>query len=164
MKEGDRYTRDSMRHIKIPYRLVLKRYWTRIIPVSIIWFIYDFSVYSFGIYSSTIIERVIPDTVHFIFFYANVRLYINHSDGTSSFFCFIFPALPLAPSPLIILVQNTLLRSASSSKPSLDSLCLDYMSDSLNILVRLLSCVVFHHIKAESRWSILVIWGIRTGR
>src|SRR5271169_6194778 len=64
MKEGDRYAKDSMRHVKIPYWLVIKKYWTRLVPVSIIWFLYDFSAYSFRIYSSTILDRVIPDTVH----------------------------------------------------------------------------------------------------
>jgi hypothetical protein len=63
MKDGDRYAHDSMRHVRIPYWLVLKRYWTRIVPVSIIWFVYDFSAYSFAIYGSTIIGRVIPDAV-----------------------------------------------------------------------------------------------------
>ena len=52
-----------MRHVKIPYWLVIKKYWSRLLPVSLIWFIYDFSAYSFGIYSSTILDRVIPDTV-----------------------------------------------------------------------------------------------------
>jgi len=63
MKEGDRYAHDGMRHVKIPYSLVIKKYWTRLLPVSIIWFLYDFSAYSFGIYSSTILDRVIPNTV-----------------------------------------------------------------------------------------------------
>src|SRR5438105_15553495 len=65
MKEGDRYAKDGMRHVKIPYWLVIKKYWSRLLPVSLIWFIYDFSayIYSFGIYSSTILDRVIPDTV-----------------------------------------------------------------------------------------------------
>lgn len=63
MKEGDRYAQDGMRHVKIPYWLVLKKYWSRLLPVSLIWFIYDFSAYSFGIYSSTILDRVIPNSV-----------------------------------------------------------------------------------------------------
>jgi hypothetical protein len=63
MKEGDRYAESSMRHAKIPYWLVIKFYWSRLIPVAIIWFLYDFSSYSFGIYSSTILSRVIPDSV-----------------------------------------------------------------------------------------------------
>ena len=63
MKEGDRYATDSMRHARIPYWLVIKKYWARLIPVSIIWFLYDFSAYSFGIYSSSILNNVIPNAV-----------------------------------------------------------------------------------------------------
>ena len=81
MKEGDRYAQDGMRHVKIPYRLVIKKYWTRLLPVSIIWFLYDFSAYSFGIYSSTILDRVIPDTVFPEFNEANGRRCINRLDG-----------------------------------------------------------------------------------
>jgi hypothetical protein len=64
MKEGDRYTQDGMRHVRIPYWLVIKKYWVRLLPVAIIWFLYDFSAYSFGIYSSTILTHVIPNAVY----------------------------------------------------------------------------------------------------
>jgi hypothetical protein len=64
MKDPASYAKDGMRHTKIPYWLVIKKYWTRLVPVSIIWFIYDFSAYSFGIYSSTILEGVIPNAVN----------------------------------------------------------------------------------------------------
>jgi hypothetical protein len=63
MKEGDRFASDSMRHAKIPYWLALKQYWVRLTAISLIWFIYDFSAYSFGIYSSSILARVIPNAV-----------------------------------------------------------------------------------------------------
>ena len=83
MKEGDRYAKDGMRHVKIPYWLVIKKYWSRLLPVALIWFIYDFSAYSFGIYSSTILDRVIPNTVPFTPDATNIRPSINPSDGTS---------------------------------------------------------------------------------
>lgn len=35
--------RESMKHVKIPYWLVIKYYWKRLIVVSAIWFIYDVS-------------------------------------------------------------------------------------------------------------------------
>ena len=63
MQDGERYARDGMRHAPIPYWLVIKKYWARLVPVSIIWFIYDFSAYSFGIYSSTILAGVINSPV-----------------------------------------------------------------------------------------------------
>lgn len=63
MKDGERYAKDGMRYAKIPYLLVIKKYGGRLVTVSIIWFIYDFSAYAFGIYSSTILEGVIPNGV-----------------------------------------------------------------------------------------------------
>jgi len=50
-----------MKHVKIPYWLVIKYYWWRLAVVSLIWFIYDFSTYSFGIYSSTILANIYGD-------------------------------------------------------------------------------------------------------
>lgn len=35
--------RESMKHVKIPYTLVFKHYWARLLVVSLIWFIYDVS-------------------------------------------------------------------------------------------------------------------------
>jgi MFS family permease len=67
-----------MKYVKIPYGLVIKHYWWRLLVVSLIWFIYDvrtlltspeitthkgfpqFSAYSFGIYSSTILANILP--------------------------------------------------------------------------------------------------------
>ncbi|KAH6679283.1 major facilitator superfamily domain-containing protein [Halenospora varia] len=62
LKEPEEFTRESMKHVKIPYKLVLKHYWFRLAIVSMIWFIYDFSVYSFGIYSAKIIDTIIGET------------------------------------------------------------------------------------------------------
>lgn len=58
MDEPERYKKDSMKHAKIPYRLVLRRYWVPLATISLIWFLYDFIVYPFSIYSSTILDRV----------------------------------------------------------------------------------------------------------
>jgi hypothetical protein len=43
-----------MANTRTPWLLVIKFYWYRLTIVSLIWFIYDFSAYSFGIYSSSI--------------------------------------------------------------------------------------------------------------
>lgn len=43
----------------MPYMLVLKFYWFRTIIISIIWFLYNFSSYAFGIYSSLIIKNLL---------------------------------------------------------------------------------------------------------
>ncbi|KAH8171883.1 sugar transporter domain-containing protein [Sarocladium implicatum] len=57
LKEPEGFARNSMKR-KTPYSLVLKYYWWRLLCVSIIWFLYDFSTYAFGIYSSPILEGI----------------------------------------------------------------------------------------------------------
>ncbi|KAL9714381.1 glycerophosphoinositol permease [Leucoagaricus gongylophorus] len=57
MDEPERFKKDSMRDTKIPYLLVFKRYWVSLLAISFTWFLYDFIVYPFGIYSSTIVDR-----------------------------------------------------------------------------------------------------------
>jgi MFS family permease len=58
MEESKRYKRDSMKHVRIPYGLVVKRYWRSLFGISLAWFIYDFIVYPFGLYSSTITDAI----------------------------------------------------------------------------------------------------------
>ncbi|KAG1896505.1 major facilitator superfamily domain-containing protein [Suillus fuscotomentosus] len=58
MEEPNRYKRDSMKHVRIPYRLIIKRYWRGLFGISLVWFIYDFITYPFGLYSSTVTNAV----------------------------------------------------------------------------------------------------------
>ncbi|SPQ26838.1 841147f7-280f-40d5-86d9-d20573409ba0 [Thermothielavioides terrestris] len=58
VKEPEDYQKNSMRHAKTPYLLVLRFYGFRLFIVSLIWFLYDFSSYSFGIYSSPILANI----------------------------------------------------------------------------------------------------------
>ncbi|KIM84250.1 hypothetical protein PILCRDRAFT_6519 [Piloderma croceum F 1598] len=58
MEEPTRYKKDSMKHAKIPYWLIIKRYWVGLAALSLTWFIYDFITYPFGIYSSTIVSNI----------------------------------------------------------------------------------------------------------
>lgn len=60
LQEPEEYHRNKMNHY--PYWLILKFYWSRLIVVSLIWFIYDFSSYSFGIYSSSWLAFLLPST------------------------------------------------------------------------------------------------------
>ncbi|MCJ1404096.1 hypothetical protein MMC11_007321 [Xylographa trunciseda] len=53
LKEPEEFKRETMRDTRTPWWLVIKFYWFRLLIVSLIWFIYDFSSYSFGIYSSS---------------------------------------------------------------------------------------------------------------
>ncbi|KAK8432288.1 major facilitator superfamily domain-containing protein [Phyllosticta citricarpa] len=61
LQEPEAYKRESMRHTPIPYLLAIKYYWFRLSAISIIWFIYDFSAYAFGIYSTTILANLLGD-------------------------------------------------------------------------------------------------------
>ncbi|KAK6542128.1 hypothetical protein TWF694_007895 [Orbilia ellipsospora] len=61
LKEGENYKRETMRETKTPWLLVAKYYGPRLVVLSIIWFIYDFSAYSFGIYGSSILEIVVGE-------------------------------------------------------------------------------------------------------
>ncbi|PMD18731.1 MFS phospholipid transporter-like protein Git1 [Hyaloscypha hepaticicola] len=60
LQEPEEFKKESMKHVKIPYWLVIRYYWKRLLAVSAIWFLYDFSTYSFGIFSSTILTNVMP--------------------------------------------------------------------------------------------------------
>ncbi|KAG5920346.1 hypothetical protein E4U42_006220 [Claviceps africana] len=60
LKEPEEFTRESMRQ-NTPYLLVLRFYWWRLLCVSLIWFVYDFSTYAFGIYSSDILQGIYGD-------------------------------------------------------------------------------------------------------
>ncbi|KAE9964949.1 hypothetical protein BLS_007970 [Venturia inaequalis] len=62
LQEPEAFQRESMAHTRTPWLLVLKFYWYPLTVVSLIWFIYDFSAYSFGIYSSSITTTVLGDT------------------------------------------------------------------------------------------------------
>ncbi|KDR66127.1 hypothetical protein GALMADRAFT_1362261 [Galerina marginata CBS 339.88] len=58
MEEPTRYKKDSMKHMRIPYLLVLRRYGGRLAAISFTWFLYDFISYPFGIYTSIILDQV----------------------------------------------------------------------------------------------------------
>ncbi|KXN81580.1 hypothetical protein AN958_04419 [Leucoagaricus sp. SymC.cos] len=58
MEEPTRYRKDSMKRTKIPYKLVFERYWVSLSAISVIWFLYDFIVYPFDIYSTTILNNI----------------------------------------------------------------------------------------------------------
>ena len=42
MEEPTRYKKDSMVRGKVPYLLIIRRYWVNLTAISITWFIYDF--------------------------------------------------------------------------------------------------------------------------
>ncbi|KII89851.1 hypothetical protein PLICRDRAFT_568275 [Plicaturopsis crispa FD-325 SS-3] len=58
MQEPTRYKESGMKRAKIPYKLIIKRYWKGMAALSLTWFIYDFITYPFGLYSSTVVNTV----------------------------------------------------------------------------------------------------------
>jgi len=59
LKEPEEFKRETMKDTKFPLWLIIKFYWFRLTIVSLIWFIYDFSAYSFAIYSSEWISLIL---------------------------------------------------------------------------------------------------------
>lgn len=59
LDEPEAFKRESMSKAKTPWKLILKTYWARLLVVSAIWFIYDFSAYAFGTYSTQIIATLL---------------------------------------------------------------------------------------------------------
>lgn len=60
-EDDDQFTRNNFRSAqKTPWWLITKRYFPRLALVSIIWFCYDFSGYSWSTYSSLIIKSQVP--------------------------------------------------------------------------------------------------------
>ncbi|EDK45939.1 conserved hypothetical protein [Lodderomyces elongisporus NRRL YB-4239] len=51
----------QVRYRDYPWWLIVKFYWFRLTIVSLIWFIYNFSVYSFGTFNTIIMGQIIPD-------------------------------------------------------------------------------------------------------
>lgn len=59
MDEPTRYKQGAMaRGVSVPYWLIFKRYWRPFTGIAIAWFIYDFIVYPFGIYTGTIVDNI----------------------------------------------------------------------------------------------------------
>lgn len=111
MKNSESYEKTNMKTAKkFPWWLVIKFYWFRLTIVSIVWFIYDFSAYSFGLYSSYILNIIIPDSDLYKTFGWNVVFNLFYLQEPS-----------LVASRLITLGQDLRWPLVSSVKVSLDS-------------------------------------------
>ncbi|KAL7775547.1 hypothetical protein CFE70_009390 [Pyrenophora teres f. teres 0-1] len=62
LQEPEAFQRESLAKAKTPWWLIIKFYWFRLGVVSVIWFIYDFSAYSFGIYATSILANLLGDS------------------------------------------------------------------------------------------------------
>ncbi|AGO12671.1 AaceriADR197Wp [[Ashbya] aceris (nom. inval.)] len=57
-KESEEFAKTRFRK-KVPYGLVAKFYWFRVAVVSTVWFLYNFSSYAFGTYSSYLLNQIL---------------------------------------------------------------------------------------------------------
>lgn len=62
MAVSSAYRKSSMRKQRVPYWLALKKYWRPLLGVCGSWFIYNYISYPFGLFSSTIVGRVNPNS------------------------------------------------------------------------------------------------------
>ncbi|KZV92435.1 MFS general substrate transporter [Exidia glandulosa HHB12029] len=82
MEEPTAYKQGALKR-KVPYWLIVKRYWRGLAAVSFTWFLYDFIVYPFGIYSSVIVDRVTNgSTALTVVFGWNVVINLFYMPGT----------------------------------------------------------------------------------
>ncbi|CAL1700930.1 unnamed protein product [Somion occarium] len=58
MDEPLHYKLNSMTRSKVPYWLIIKRYWVPLSGISLSWFLYDFIVYPFKLYASTVVDNI----------------------------------------------------------------------------------------------------------
>ncbi|GLB40465.1 putative sugar (and other) transporter [Lyophyllum shimeji] len=83
MDEPERYKKDSMKNARVPYLLIMKRYWVRFAAISFTWFLYDFITYPFGIYSSTVVDNITGSTDSLtVVFGWNVVINLFYMPGT----------------------------------------------------------------------------------
>ncbi|ETW82848.1 major facilitator superfamily [Heterobasidion irregulare TC 32-1] len=83
MEEPTRFKKDSMKNTKIPYLLIIRRYWKSLAAISTTWFIYDFIVYQFSIYSSTVVSNITNNSTSLsVVFGWNVVINLFYIPGT----------------------------------------------------------------------------------
>ncbi|KAK0554557.1 glycerophosphoinositol permease [Tilletia horrida] len=62
MEESKHYQKSSIsKYSQMPWGLILKRYWVRLLAICVAWWIYDWVTYPAGLYSDYIIRNVLPE-------------------------------------------------------------------------------------------------------
>lgn len=80
MADSKSYQAGAMRK-KVPYLLIIKRYWFRLTLTSGLWFIYDFISYPNGVFSSVIIDSVASGESNIQVVSWNILLYAFYLPG-----------------------------------------------------------------------------------
>ncbi|KAG2232173.1 hypothetical protein INT48_006047 [Thamnidium elegans] len=60
MLNSEMYQKNALTR-NVPYLLIFKKYWPKLLITGGIWFLYDFVSYSFGIFSDTILSTAVPE-------------------------------------------------------------------------------------------------------
>lgn len=81
MHEPDSFKKGAIRR-RLPWGLILKKYWLRLAAVSIVWFIYDFVAYPSGIYASYFTAQLFPNASLYTTFAFNIALNAFYLPGT----------------------------------------------------------------------------------
>ncbi|KAL4798600.1 major facilitator superfamily domain-containing protein [Aspergillus venezuelensis] len=81
LNEPEEFNREKMH--QFPVWLIIKFYWKRLFIVSLIWFVYDFSAYSFSTYSSAWLSIILGDSAPlWKSFGWNVVIYLFYVPGS----------------------------------------------------------------------------------
>nr|QFR37181.1 MFS transporter [Cyberlindnera americana] len=80
-QEGETFQKTRFKKVSIPYTAVIKFYWFRLLIVAIIWFIYDYSAYAFGLFSSYVLANVMDDSNLYSTFGWNVVVNLFYMPG-----------------------------------------------------------------------------------
>src|SRR5436309_1044856 len=59
LEEPEEYKKQTMRDTKIPWPLVIKYYWFKLLVISVIWFIYDVSIRKFSHFCQSSCHKIL---------------------------------------------------------------------------------------------------------
>lgn len=80
MLNSDMYQKQALTR-NVPYFLIFKKYWPKLLVTGGIWFLYDFVSYSFGIFSDTILAVAVPNNSLMQTFCWNIVLNVFYPFG-----------------------------------------------------------------------------------
>ncbi|EMC99616.1 hypothetical protein BAUCODRAFT_29991 [Baudoinia panamericana UAMH 10762] len=82
LSEPESFKRGTMARTKTPWLLCIKFYWFRLMAISLIWLLYDFSSYSFGLLSSQLLTNLLgTDSRLWVSFGWNILLNFFYMPG-----------------------------------------------------------------------------------
>lgn len=81
MNEPESFRKGAIKK-RMPWWLIIKKYWVRLTAVSLVWFIYDFVSYPAGIYSSYFTDQLFPNASLYTSFAFSIALNAFYLPGT----------------------------------------------------------------------------------